>query len=44
MSVVIIALILFLVALVGAPIAMRARALSASYGTAPVSDDSALTV
>jgi hypothetical protein len=41
---VIIALVLFLVALVGAPIAMRARARSASYGTAPVTGDPALTL
>jgi hypothetical protein len=44
MGAVVIALVLFLAALVGAPIAMRARARSASYGTAPVSDDPALAV
>jgi hypothetical protein len=41
---VVIALVLFFVAVVGAPIAMRARARSASFGTAPASDDPALTL
>jgi hypothetical protein len=44
MDAVIVALVLCLVALIGAPIAMRSRARSASYGTAPGGNNPATAV
>lgn len=44
MEAVILALVLFLAALVGAPVAMRSLARSASYGTAPEDDDAAVAL